>query len=504
MRKILEGAVFWASFGAVLYIIRPRSSIHRTSMASLSRKQLLWIRTAVALVIAAVVFASNLSPMWNGTINEYKDQYERITESFLNHRLDFDIPVDPRLLEMENPYDTQMRDALEVPYILDHAYYEGHYYMYFGVVPVFLAFLPYRLLTGEALLSAYASQFFAGIFIIGLAVYFLWLAKRKFPQMTVVLFILLLVLFSLLSVVYVAKFPALYQTPIACGMMLEVWSLYFFSKAVWEERTERSAVRWAFGGSLLGALTFGCRPPLALANLLVIPLICQFLKGRKFTLRQAGRLLAAGAPYILVAAGLMWYNYVRFGNPLEFGQRYQLTNDDQTGLGRIYGLNDFVRILAVTWNTLFALPGLETDFPFLPIGIGAVASCPVLLFFLSWLRASSRSVLKEKRMLGFSVTLCAAVVTVVLLQAMWVPLIVERHKSDVLYLLSIGAFIGIGGWMTGQTDRISASWKGCLAAFLCIVLVVMLFLVPDDLSYTAFYPGTAEWLWSRITFNLSW
>ena len=33
----------------------------------------------------------------------------------------------------------------------DHAYYNGHYYMYFGVVPVLLLFLPFRLLTGQAL-----------------------------------------------------------------------------------------------------------------------------------------------------------------------------------------------------------------------------------------------------------------------------------------------------------------------------------------------------------------
>ncbi|MBR3537441.1 MAG: hypothetical protein IKN79_00015, partial [Eubacterium sp.] len=42
------------------------------------------------------------------------------------------------------------------------------------------------------------------------------------------------------------------------------------------------------------------------------------------------RLLLAASPYIVTAAALMTYNYVRFENPFEFGQTYQLTVVDQT------------------------------------------------------------------------------------------------------------------------------------------------------------------------------
>ena len=33
-------------------------------------------------------------------------------------------------------------------YLWDTAYYEGHYYVYFGVVPVLLFYLPFYLVTG--------------------------------------------------------------------------------------------------------------------------------------------------------------------------------------------------------------------------------------------------------------------------------------------------------------------------------------------------------------------
>ena len=504
MKKIMEGVLFWAFIGIGVYLIRPHSSIHRTTVSVISKRQILCLILAVILVIAGVVFCSTLSPMWNGTIINHKDEYEMITESFLKHRLDFDIPVDPRLREMKNPYDTEARTVNGVSYPFDHAYYQGHFYMYYGVVPVFLAFLPYRVITGQPLPGIHATQFFASIFILGLAAYFLWLARSKFPGMTFGVILMLIILFSMLSTLFVAKYPMLYQTPVACGMMLEIWSLFFFSKAVWEERTERSAIRWAFWGSLFGALTFGCRPPLALANLTVIPLLCFFLKGKRFSWKLLSRLCFAASPYVLVAIGLMWYNYARFGNPFEFGQAYQLTVDDMTKVGHIQGLNGLVSTLAGTCNLLFSFPPLQTQFPFLSSGMGAFACCPLLLYAFSGIRPAYKRFFREKGMHSFLTVLLISVVVTFFLDLIWSTVSLERYKSDVLYLLSTGAFIGIGGWMSRKADYRSASWKVCLAAYICIVLVVLLFLIPDDYSYTAYYNGTNEWLWSRISFNLSW
>ncbi|MFT7794713.1 UNVERIFIED_CONTAM: hypothetical protein ODY05_16615, partial [Salmonella enterica subsp. enterica serovar Enteritidis] len=56
------------------------------------------------------------------------------------------------LQEMEDPYDKGARDEAQKqsgePYLFDVAYYDGHYYVYFGVVPVVLFYLPFYLLTG--------------------------------------------------------------------------------------------------------------------------------------------------------------------------------------------------------------------------------------------------------------------------------------------------------------------------------------------------------------------
>ena len=61
--------------------------------------------------IAAMAKVMSLPPNWNGENPEHKDQYERITEAFLNGHLYFDYDdVDPKLNAMENPYDREARD----------------------------------------------------------------------------------------------------------------------------------------------------------------------------------------------------------------------------------------------------------------------------------------------------------------------------------------------------------------------------------------------------------
>ena len=55
----------------------------------------------------------------------------------------------PELMELKNPYDTSYLLANAIPYLADYAYYEGKYYVYFGIVPELLFYLPCLALTGR-------------------------------------------------------------------------------------------------------------------------------------------------------------------------------------------------------------------------------------------------------------------------------------------------------------------------------------------------------------------
>jgi len=199
----------------------------------------------------------------------------------------------------------------------------------------------------------------------------------------------------------------------------------------------------------------------------------------------------------------MWYNYARFNNPFEFGQAYQLTTVDQSAYGSIQGLNGFVSVLIDTWNSLFALPPLKAAFPFLPLDIGAFTCCPLLFVSFSGMRGSVKKALREQGMFGFLVFLLCSVFLTFFFQVIWSPVILERYKSDVLYLLSLGTFITTGFKSAFQKDSRRFSRTVCCSALVCIILVFLLFMIPEDYSYTAYFPGATERIWNRITFQFS-
>ena len=83
------------------------------------------------------------------------------------------------------------------------------------------------------------------------------------------------------------------------------------------------------------ALVVGCRPQLVVLSLLAFPLFWRayITERRLFSPRGAREFACLVAPYAVVAAGLMGYNYARFGSLTDFGANYNLTVNDMTKRG---------------------------------------------------------------------------------------------------------------------------------------------------------------------------
>lgn len=73
-----------------------------------------------------------------------------------------ELPSD-KLLAMNNPYDAQARDNAKVyrgtDYPWDTVLYNGKSYVYFGILPILILFLPFYLITGKFLLSSTRSSY---------------------------------------------------------------------------------------------------------------------------------------------------------------------------------------------------------------------------------------------------------------------------------------------------------------------------------------------------------
>ncbi len=453
-----------------------------TDMRLESIKKIIAFVVELITVIICVLPMGNL-PLWNGESPGHRNQYELMAEAILDGRIDFLYGNEDALKTLENPYDPSEREQAGVKYHWDHAYYDGHYYMYFGIVPVFLAFLPYRIIMGTALTTFRATQLFTIAIIAGLFSLFWLLSKQFFKRMPFGLYLSLSVAFSVMSVWYAIAEPALYCTAITAAIALEVWSLFFFVWAVYFETRENKQILLAGVGALLGALVFGCRPPIALANIVVIPLLCIFLKEHTFTRKLAGKLALAATPYLLIGASLMAYNYVRFDNPFEFGQAYQLTVADQSNYSFSISGVALLRIITETMGNFFAFTGITETFPYLQTG-SVFFNFPILLFSIVAPFPSVRKYAKETKLLPFLIGLAISVLVITAVDVLWSPYLLERYRMDIYFLMGIGSFLRLGIWYKESNKKKALS---VLIYSLSIVTVASAFLLYVR-TIGAYYP----------------
>ncbi len=445
------------------------------------------LQIAAAFLLAILTFLLCALPtddlsIFNGEIPGHRNQYELMTESLLQGRLDFAYGDEEELEKLENPYDPLEREETGVKFHWDHAYYKGHYYMYFGIVPVFLAFLPYRLLTGNALPTYQATCFFIALIIAGMFSLFWLLRKQFFQKLPYGIYLALSVTFSIMSVWYASAEPTLYSTAITAAVAMELWSLFFFVRGVYAEKGENRQILSAAVGAAFGALAFGCRPPIAMANLLVLPLLFVFLKEHRFTFKLCGKLALAASPYFLTAVGLMLYNYARFEDPFEFGQRYQLTVADQTGYSMALNGETFAQILRGIKENFFQVGTVSGEFPYLS-GSSVFFNFPMLLICLLGLIFIFKEA-KEKKLLSFLLFLPLTVLVITAVDVMWTPYLLERYRMDVYFLMGIWCFLTLGLWF----ERSDRKRMFCvLVCFFCAMTLISSFLLFVE-AYCAYYP----------------
>ena len=528
------GSAFWGFVVVIVYLLRPGSALSNMtvedtlklsdysletrarharrdagdSLGERRKRRRIAIAVCVAALIGTIAICTvpmSLSPVWNGKYPQWRNQYELLAESFLDGKLYIDYDdVDPRLAELENPYDQAQRKAANVKYHWDHAYYNGKYYVYFGVVPVLTTFLPYRLITGKSLTTYRATQLYTILFIIGLFALFHLLARLLFRRMPLSVFLALCVCSCMLSLWFATARPALYCTAITAGLACMIWSIHCYVRAFVSEERPRAQLAFAFVGAVLGALAFGCRPPVALANILAIPLFVNFCRRNEYGGRHVAKIVAIVAiPYVLVACGLMGYNYARFGSLTEFGQAYQITVADQHNYGLSLSRIDPLGILVSLFKVLFEFKGFSANFPFV-VFAGCFVGFPILLFGLGVFVPKVRYQLSKGGLFGFGVALIVVPLIIILVDLLFSPYFLERYKLDFFYLMCLASFLAIGciGKVLSEKTARVFGFAICLLAVLTCLASIAFFLVPFDKNVTYLYPRLLRRLGRVVSFGL--
>ena len=525
---------FLATAGILLlaFAFRPRSAIYRIHIVDEPRKSKAAIIATVVIevwLMATFLFmGSNLvgvatqgynSGSWDGhsIVNTFEvggdnaQQYAELAKAMAHGQLYLEEEPPQWLQDMADPYDKGARDEAQKetgePYLFDVAYHDGHYYVYFGVVPVVLFYLPFYLLTGANFPTAIGVLIACVAFVLGCSALLDRFARYHFKRVSLGLYLLLQIpLVTCCGILYLLKFPTFYSLPIMLGLAFSVWGLYFLMRGRASAARSAGPEKWYLAGSLCMALVVGCRPQLVVLSLLAFPLFWRayITERRLFSPRGAREFACLVAPYAVVAAGLMGYNYARFGSLTDFGANYNLTVNDMTKRGWNLG-----RLAPALFAYFLQPPCVTGVFPYVQpapfdttymgqtikeVTFGGILACLPVLWVLPFakriltLRMRQRS---TRTIMGVIVVLLASGVIVALLDAQMAG-ILQRYFADFSFMF-LAAVVLLAFIVNENLPPGSMAQNLLMKVLLVLVAVSVLYsvlvcFVPETGWYSDVYP----------------
>lgn len=337
----------------------------REGTACGNRFELPGLAVIFALICSAYAYIG-LPPAYPVRLErESADYYNLLASGLLAGKTSLSLEPPASLVALADPYDPVQRAQSGGLEMHDATYYKGKYYLYFGVVPALVVFVPFKALTGLyfpqhlATVLFCAGGFFWSLCLLlalrrdtfsGVATRWVWLAAGMLG-------------FGNFCLVMVAR-NSVWEVPISsayCFSMLGLWAVVRYLTVP----AGRSTAGWlVLAGTALG-LAIGSRPHFIFGAAVLLGLWAWRWRGRRRRQEWDSRLFgreafAALLPLGLIVAGLLAYNQARFGSPFEFGQRYQLAGNRQVDSQLLS-----FRFLPANFYYYFIAPAqLERYFPF--------------------------------------------------------------------------------------------------------------------------------------------
>ena len=524
---------------ALIYIFRPKSVIYRIHIVKDPGKSKAAIICAVAVEIVLLssyfFMGSNLvgiatntynSGSWDGSsiVNSYpvggknSQQYAELARAMAKGQLYLDETPPEWLQNMDDPYDKGARDELQKEtgeeYLFDVAYHDGKYYVYFGVVPVLLFYLPCYLTTGADFPTAMGVLFAVIMFVLGCSALLDRFARYHFKRVSLGLYLLLQIpLVMCCGILYLLKFPTFYSLPISLALAFSVWGLYLWMRG----RASEKPCGWYLGGSLCMALVAGCRPQLLVISLVAFPLFWRaYITKRKIlTRRGAIEFACLIAPYLVVAAGIMLYNRARFGSFTDFGANYNLTVNDMTKRGWNIG-----RLAPALFAYLLQPATVTGVFPFVQaaqfdttylgqtikeVTFGGVLVCLPVLWVLPFakrilaLRFRTRS---TRTIAGVIIALLAGGVILTIVDAEMAG-ILQRYFADFSFLFLASAVLLI--FIVNENMKPSTTRTLLMKGLICVVAISVVYswligFAPETGWFSEIYPWSYQDIVETVQF----
>lgn len=434
----------------ILYLLRPSSGAYRIVYDEGNVKQTLVKLVAAVAVIMIYYVLCSANPYFEDPIWAHHYQYQDLAHSIADGSVSLPDETDEALASMNNPYDTALRNSLGISYKWDTAYYDGKYYVYFGILPELVFYLPFYLITGQDFPTNLAVYITGVLLITGFFRLFSAIVKRWFPKTPFILYMLAVIMACTgCGALYIMIRPDFYSLPIIMAVTLSVWGLSMWISSSDGEKLSKPMLA---AGSTCMALVAASRPQLLIVSFVAIPLFFDEVFRRKVLIlgKKAGNTIAFLLPYVIVAAGVMYYNYIRFGSPVDFGANYNLTTNDMTHRGFVAG-----RTFLGVFYFLFQTPQTSAVFPFFnSVSVntsylgrtitqtmyGGIIACNVWLMPVIAAFAGRSRMWSSKKARNVALALLLSTIVIVIADTQMAG-ILARYVSDFGWILFTGAGI---------------------------------------------------------------
>ncbi len=282
--------------------------------------------------------------------------YNLLSDGLIAGELSLPITPHPSLFLLSDPYDPGQNDPWRFH---DLSLYKGKYYMYFGVTPALILFIPFRALGLGMMPEPLAVAIFCSAGFLFSVLLFRRLVRQYLPSTPPWMQLLGLVCLGLSTTApFLLRRPVMYEVAISCSYFLVMGGLYWLLTAYLKDGPPW---RLALASLFLG-LAVGARPNAIFAAAFI--LLVWFVRFRsRMKLRSPIRMLPSlslFAPYATCLFLLGLYNHLRFGSWLEIGSRYQLAGVKMSDLG----LSRVANIVPGLYMYLLSPAELSHKFPF--------------------------------------------------------------------------------------------------------------------------------------------
>ena len=306
------------------------------SELTLERKRLIAALLCLVSVIIALFMGcllayegESVSYPLEKAVNSYNNPYIQQYDAFKKGQTHIDYEVSDSFLELEDPYSVAERTGHY--YLWDRAFYDGKYYSYFGLAPVFTVYAPYEALTGSLPSDRFVTTTFtvlSSLFFTLTVIAYVWVHRIKIP-LTMLILSIPSGLFATCTFLMARGYAPYYYIAVLSAMAF--FFAFSFCAIMAFSRKRGSASRYVYLtlSSLSFSLLFLSRMNLAVgASICIIPAVLAFIifnKDGRSPARVISELLSLGGIVFFTLIFTFVYNYLRFDSIFEFGARYQLT-----------------------------------------------------------------------------------------------------------------------------------------------------------------------------------